>query len=28
VRASYRDGVLHISIGRKEAAKPRRIDIN
>jgi HSP20 family protein len=28
VRATYRDGVLHISIGRKEAAKPRRISIS
>jgi HSP20 family protein len=27
VHASYRDGVLHISIGRKEAAKPRRISV-
>ena len=27
VRASYRDGVLHISIQRREAAKPRRISI-
>jgi HSP20 family protein len=28
VRADYRNGVLHISIARKEAAKARRIDIN
>ena len=28
VRATYRDGVLHISIGRKAAAKPRRINVN
>ena len=28
VRATYRDGVLHISIRRSEAAKPRRIDIS
>ncbi|WP_324780703.1 Hsp20/alpha crystallin family protein [Thiobacillus sedimenti] len=26
-RASYRDGVLHIGIARKEAAQPRRIAI-
>ena len=28
VQATYRDGVLHISIRRKETAKPRRISIN
>lgn len=28
VNASYRDGVLHISIKRREAAQPRRIEIN
>jgi HSP20 family protein len=28
VRANYRDGVLHVSIGRKESAKPRRINVN
>ena len=28
VQATYRDGVLHVSIGRKEAAKPRRISVN
>jgi HSP20 family protein len=28
VRASYRDGVLHISIQRREKAKPRRINVN
>jgi HSP20 family protein len=27
VEAKYRDGVLHISIARKEAAQPRRIAI-
>lgn len=27
VQASYRDGVLHISVGRREAAQPRRIAI-
>jgi len=27
VRATYRDGVLHISIQRHEAAKPRRISV-
>jgi HSP20 family protein len=28
VRASYRDGVLHISIKRFESAQPRRIAVN
>lgn len=28
VRATYRDGVLHISIGRKQAAKPRRVTVS
>jgi HSP20 family protein len=28
VRADYRDGVLHISIARQEAAQPRRIDVH
>lgn len=28
VQARYRDGVLHISIRRREAAKPRRINIS
>lgn len=27
VQAKYRDGVLHISIGRQENAQPRRISI-
>jgi HSP20 family protein len=27
VRASYREGVLHISIGRREESKPRRINV-
>ena len=27
VRATYRNGILHISVGRKEAAQPRRIAI-
>jgi HSP20 family protein len=27
VSAKYRDGVLHISIARKQAAQPRRIEI-
>ncbi len=27
VSARYRDGVLHISIARKQAAQPRRIEI-
>jgi HSP20 family protein len=28
VRATYRDGVLHVSIGRQQAAQPRRIQIS
>ncbi|HZO03533.1 MAG TPA: Hsp20/alpha crystallin family protein [Burkholderiales bacterium] len=28
VSATYRDGVLHVSIARKAAAKPRRINVN
>ena len=28
VRATYREGVLHVSIKRHESALPRRIDIN
>ena len=28
VQAKYRDGVLHVSIPRREAARPRRIDIH
>ena len=28
VQARYRDGVLHVSIKRREAAKPRRITVN
>jgi HSP20 family protein len=27
VKASYRDGVLHISIARRESAQPRRIAV-
>ena len=27
VQASYRDGVLHISVGRREEAQPRRITV-
>ena len=27
VQATYRDGVLHVSIRRREAAKPRRINV-
>lgn len=27
VKASYRDGVLHISVARKAAAQPRRITV-
>lgn len=26
-QAAYRDGVLHITIARKESAKPRQIDV-
>jgi HSP20 family protein len=28
VDATYRDGVLHVRIGRREAVKPRRIEVN
>ncbi|HEU4458955.1 MAG TPA: Hsp20/alpha crystallin family protein [Methylibium sp.] len=28
VKADYRDGVLHISIARQEAAQPRRIEVH
>lgn len=28
VRATYRDGVLHISIARQKAAQPRRVQIS
>ena len=27
VRATYRDGVLHVSIARRESAQPRRISV-
>lgn len=27
VAATYRDGVLHVSVRRSESAKPRRIDV-
>lgn len=27
VSAQYRDGVLHVSVKRRESAKPRRIDV-
>ncbi|MFN3595282.1 MAG: Hsp20/alpha crystallin family protein, partial [Thiobacillaceae bacterium] len=27
VSATYRDGVLHVSVARREAAQPRRITI-
>jgi HSP20 family protein len=27
VQASYKDGVLHVSLGRREAAQPKRITI-
>ena len=28
VTAEYRDGVLHVSVKRKEAAQPRRIEVH
>jgi HSP20 family protein len=28
VEASYRNGVLHIAVGRREAARPRQIEIH
>ncbi|HWI35674.1 MAG TPA: Hsp20/alpha crystallin family protein [Burkholderiales bacterium] len=28
VRATYQDGVLHVSIARQKAAQPRRVDIS
>lgn len=28
VKASYRDGVLHVRVGRREAARPRRIEVH
>jgi len=28
VQASYRDGVLRISVGRRESSRPRRIEVN
>jgi HSP20 family protein len=28
VQASYRDGVLRVSVARREAARPRRIDVH
>lgn len=27
VKASYRDGILHVSIGRQEASQPRRVRV-
>jgi HSP20 family protein len=27
VKANYRDGVLHVSLQRRESAQPRRIDV-
>ncbi len=27
VNASYRDGVLHVSVRRRESAQPRRIEV-
>jgi len=27
VKASYRDGVLHVSIGRQESAQPKRVPV-
>jgi len=28
VRATYREGVLHLTIGRQKAAQPRRIEVS
>lgn len=28
VEANYRDGVLRISVGRRESSRPRRIEVN
>lgn len=28
IKAQYRDGILHITAGRSEAAKPRKVEIN
>jgi HSP20 family protein len=28
VEASYRDGILRISIAKRESSKPRRIQVN
>ncbi len=28
VQATYRDGLLHVKVGRLEAAKPRRINVS
>ena len=28
VDASYKDGILRVSVGRRESAKPRRIDVS
>lgn len=28
VEASYRDGVLHVRVGRREEVKPRRIEVH
>ena len=28
VRAAYRDGVLHVSIARQKAARPRRVQVS
>ena len=28
VRATYRDGILHVSIARQKAAQPRRIEVS
>lgn len=28
VRATYRDGVLHVSIARQQAAQPRRVEVS
>ena len=28
VRAQYRDGVLHVTVGRRDASQPRRISVH
>ena len=28
VQAAYRDGILRVTIGKRESSKPRRIEVN